>query len=97
MPNSRATNIPLILTIPFCFFICLFAACGSDGDSCVVESSTGRSGWETCYDDYNTADCDEKKETLDVDVQHSSSTCESRGFTKKCSGEYGFRLSAYSC
>ena len=71
-------------------------ACG-DAGTCVVDSSTGRSGWETCYENYTAAECEEKGETLGVDVQHSESSCSDRGFTKECSGEYGYRQSSYSC
>ena len=63
-------------------FLALVGACGSGSGSCVVESSTGRSGWESCYDDYSVADCDEKKETLDLDAQHSPSPCDSGAMPK---------------
>ena len=54
-------------------------------------------GWETCYDNYSTDDCDAKGETLALDVEHFDSSCSDQGFTKECDGEYGSRRSTYEC
>ena len=94
--------LPIIRTHFFRFaFVLAFpglTACGeAGGGSCVIETISGRPSWSVCYDDYTDADCEERREVLDSEVQHAPSTCEARGFTKKCSGEYGYRLSTYSC
>jgi hypothetical protein len=80
--------------LPFLFGL---NACGAGGGSCVVDSHTGHEGWETCYEDYSSEECDEKGEDLDENVEHSSSSCDSRGFTVQCDGEYGYRKPSYGC
>jgi len=85
---NRLTMVGLLIAI---------GGCGGGGGSCVVESSTGNEGWETCYDDYTSDECDDKSDDLDVDVDHASSDCDGRGFTVQCSGEYGYRLPSYGC
>jgi heme A synthase len=71
-------------------------ACGGAG-ACVVDSTTGMVGWETCYNNYSPDDCDAKGETLALDVEHFDSSCSEQGFTKECDGEYGSRRSTYEC
>jgi hypothetical protein len=78
------------------FLLISLAACGGAG-ACVVDSTTGMVGWETCYDNYSVEDCDAKGDTLAVDVEHFDSNCADQGFTNECDGEYGSRRSTYEC
>ncbi|MGB0638213.1 MAG: hypothetical protein ACPGTU_02700 [Myxococcota bacterium] len=78
-------------------FLLSLSACGDGGaGSCVVFSSI-QDGWESCYDDYTEEECDEKGDDLDEGVEHASSSCDSRGYTVQCEGEYGYRLPSYGC
>lgn len=64
-------------------------ACGGGG-ACLVDSPTGRGGWEVCYDDWSADECWDT---------YSENSCAELGFIKKCRADdrKAFRKSSYSC
>jgi len=102
-PQNRTVLIVAICAAVLVVGCCCFAVLaivvgrmigGGSGGTCVVESPTGRAGWDHCYDGWTEAECAE----LSDSTYYGSNSCDALGFTKHCPGEGStWRLPGYPC